>query len=64
MLTETGLVPRALGGQIAAIQQVIAEEDRSGAKRSGDYLEFEALLVKVAEPEALTPKRRLVNARR
>ena len=53
MLIETGLVPRALSGPIAAgIQQVIAEEGRSGAKRSGDYLEFEALLVQVAGPDA------------
>jgi hypothetical protein len=43
----------------------LAAEGRSGAKRSGDYLEFEALLVKVAGPEALTLKRRrLVGARR
>jgi argininosuccinate lyase len=53
MLAETGLVPRPLAGQIAGgIRTVIAGEGRPGAKRSGDYLEFEALLVKAAGPDA------------
>jgi len=59
MLVETGLVLRA------GIQQVTADKGRPGAKCFGDYSESEALLVKVAGPEALTPKwRRLVGARR
>src|SRR5689334_7558659 len=66
ILIESGLVSRPLAGQAAAgIQEVIADQGRSGAKCSGDYLEFDALRVKAAGPEALTPKRmKLVGVRR
>ena len=53
MLTEEELVHRGLAGEIAAgIQQVIDEQDREGAARSSNYLDFEARLLEVAGPEA------------
>ena len=49
MLAETGLVPEPLAATIArGIERVIAEQDRPGARRSSDYLVFEAQLVEVA----------------
>ena len=46
MVVEQGIVPRALGKVIAeSVSQVIADEDKPGAKRPGDYLELEKLLV-------------------
>jgi len=45
MLAEKGLVPRPVASTIASgIRQVIADEAKPGAQRSGDYLRFEALL--------------------
>ncbi len=53
MLIEEGLVPGALGAEIAAaIERVIAEQDRPGAARSSNYLDFEARLVEISGPEA------------
>lgn len=53
MLEEAGIVPKPLAGRIArGIGQVIAKEGEAGAKRSGDYLVFEADLVKAAGPDA------------
>ena len=53
MLAETGLVPAALGAAIAdGIAQVLAEQDRPGARRSADYLVFEERLVAVAGRDA------------
>lgn len=46
MVVEQGIVPKALGKSIAdSVSQVIAEGQKAGAKRSGDYLEVEKSLV-------------------
>ena len=53
MLVERGLVPRATAGTIAkGIRQVMTDEGRPGAQRSGDYLRFEELLEKAVGPDA------------
>lgn len=53
MLAETGIVPATLGGRIAkGIQQVDADQAKSGARRPADYLVFEADLLKAAGPDA------------
>ena len=53
MLAEVGLVPRSLAAEIASgIEQVIAEQARPDARRSSDYLVFEARLVEVAGRDA------------
>jgi argininosuccinate lyase len=53
MLAETGIVPATLASQIArGIQEIDADMAKAGAKRTGDYLGFEANLVKVAGPDA------------
>ena len=53
MLSETGIVPRPLAARIAkGIKDVITAEGRPGSARSGDYLQFEELLVKAAGPDS------------
>lgn len=46
MVVEQGIVPKELGKTIAdSVSKVIADEQRTGARRSGDYLEVEKLLI-------------------
>jgi argininosuccinate lyase len=53
MLVETGIVSKPIAAEIArGIRAVMAGEDKPGAQRSGDYLIFEAALLKVAGPNA------------
>jgi len=53
MLAEVGLVPEPLAATIAnGIRHVIAEQDKPDARRSADYLIFEARLVEVAGRDA------------
>jgi len=53
MLAEVGLVPRSLAATIATgIDHVLAEQDTPSARRSSDYLVFEARLVDVAGRDA------------
>ena len=53
MLAEVGLVPEPLAATIAnGIRQVIAEQGEPDARRSADYLIFEARLVEVAGRDA------------
>ncbi len=53
MLEEVGLVPTPLAGTIAAgIETVIDEQAKPDARRSSDYLVFEARLVEVAGRDA------------
>jgi argininosuccinate lyase len=52
MVVEQKIVPKELGKTIAdAVSKVIADEQRSGAKRSGDYLEIEKLLIAAGGPD-------------
>ncbi len=52
MLAEQEIVPKGAAGEIArAVSQVIADGDKPGAARPGDYLEFEQLLMKVGGPD-------------
>lgn len=52
MVVEQGIVPKALGKVIAeSVSQVIADGDKPGAKRPGDYLELEKLLVAAGGPD-------------
>ncbi len=52
MVVEQGLVPKALGKAIAeSVSQVIADGDKAGAKRPGDYLEMEKLLIAAGGPD-------------
>src|SRR4051794_11363327 len=52
MVVEKGMVPKALGKTIAdAVAQVIADAAKPGARRSGDYLQVEPLIVAVGGPD-------------
>src|ERR1700722_12876998 len=52
MVVEQGIVPKPLGATIAkAVRQVIADQEKPGSARSGDYLKVEQLLVSVGGPD-------------
>ena len=52
MVVEQGIVPKALGKTIAeSVSQVIADGEKAGAKRPGDYLELEKLLIAASGPD-------------
>jgi argininosuccinate lyase len=53
MVVEQGIVPKALGAKIAqGLIQVIADGEKRGAKRPGDYLAYEPLLIAYVGPDA------------
>lgn len=53
MTVEQGIVPRDIGQKTArAVAQVIAEGDKPGGKRPGDYLQLEPMIVKIAGADA------------
>ncbi len=53
MVVEQGIVPRELGAKIAAgVARVIDDGDQPGARRPGDYLQYEPLLIAYAGPDA------------
>ena len=53
MVVEQGIVPRVLGMKIAdGVARVIEDGDKPGAKRPGDYLLYEPLLIAYAGPDA------------
>lgn len=52
MVTEQAIVPKALGARIAeAVAAVIAAGDKSGARRSGNYLHVEPDLIEAGGPD-------------
>jgi argininosuccinate lyase len=53
MVVEQGIVPRPLGARIAdGVARVIADGEKPGAQRPGDYLRYEPLLIAHAGPDA------------
>ncbi len=53
MVVEQGIVPPALGAKIAGgVARVIEDGEKPGAKRPGDYLQYEPLLIAYAGPDA------------
>ncbi len=53
MVTEQGIVPKELGAKIMkGVAQVIEDGEKPGAKRPGDYLQYEPLLLAYAGPDA------------
>jgi argininosuccinate lyase len=53
MVVEQGIVPKELGAKIAeGISKVIADGAKPGARRPGDYLAYEPLLLAYAGPDA------------
>ncbi|QJR15919.1 lyase family protein [Usitatibacter palustris] len=53
MVVEQGIVSRELGSRIAdGVAKVIADGAKPGAKRPGDYLAYEPLLLAYAGPDA------------
>jgi argininosuccinate lyase len=52
MVVETRIVPPELGKKIArAVDQVIRNGNQPGAKRPGDYLQYEPLILALAGPD-------------
>jgi argininosuccinate lyase len=52
MVVETRIVPPELGKKIAlAVGQVIRDGNQPGAKRPGDYLQYEPLILALAGPD-------------
>lgn len=52
MVVETKIVPPELGRKIArAVDQVIRDGNQPGAKRPGDYLQYEPLILALAGPD-------------
>jgi argininosuccinate lyase len=52
MVAEQGIVPKELGARIAdAVAGVIADGDKPGAPRSGNYLHIEPELIKAGGPD-------------
>ena len=53
MVVEQGIVPRDLGAKIASgVAKVIEDGEKPGARRPGDYLQYEPLIVAYAGPDA------------
>jgi argininosuccinate lyase len=53
MVVEQAIVPKPLGVQIAqGLDKVIADGEKPGAKRPGDYLAWEPLLIAYAGPDS------------
>ena len=53
MVVEQGIVPAPLGGKIAeGVARVIEDGEKPGARRPGDYLQYEPLVIAYAGPDA------------
>src|ERR671930_1759266 len=52
MVVEQGIVPKTLGRAIAeSVSKVIADAEKTGAQRSGDYLIVEKSLIAASGPD-------------